>query len=109
MYLRKKKSRWRGLIISTVLFLLLAGVFTGLLSGTGDTADREQVTVLETAIRSAAVSAYATEGRYPDTLERVVRDYGIIIDEERFHVDYSIFAENIMPDISVTFKGESES
>lgn len=108
MHLQKRKSRWRGLIISTGVFLLVAGLFATMMTRTGDTADREQGILLETAIRSAVVSAYATEGRYPDTLERVVSDYGIIIDEKRFLVNYEIFADNIMPDITVTFKGEKE-
>ena len=59
---------------------------------------------LEQALRRAAVSCYASEGRYPPEVAYMQRYYGVQIDESRYIVHYRIFAENLMPEITVTVR-----
>ena len=59
---------------------------------------------LETALRRAAVACYAAEGVYPPTVEYLQQHYGVQIEEERYIVFYEIFANNLMPDITVLEK-----
>ncbi len=59
---------------------------------------------METALRRAAVACYATEGIYPPNLDYLTDRYGIQIDENRYLVHYEIFADNLMPDITVLGK-----
>ena len=59
---------------------------------------------LEQAIRKAAVACYAMEGIYPPDLDYIKEYYGIQIDEKRYVVVYDVFAENLMPDITVLKK-----
>ena len=56
---------------------------------------------LEDALRRAAVACYSVEGIYPPNLSYLEEHYGIQIDEDRYAVFYDIFAENLMPDITV--------
>ena len=56
---------------------------------------------LETALRRGCVSCYATEGVYPPTLEYLQEHYGVQIDRRRYKVYYEVFAENLMPNITV--------
>lgn len=98
---------WKGIVITIIVFLAILVLFSGLLGRTSSSADREQADLLETAIRNAAVTSYAIEGNYPATIQKIVSDYGVIIDQDRFIVRYDVFAPNVMPDISVVFKGES--
>ena len=56
---------------------------------------------LETALRRVCVSCYATEGVYPPTLEYLQEHYGVQIDRRRYKVYYEVFAENLMPNITV--------
>lgn len=56
---------------------------------------------LEDALRRAAVSCYAEEGFYPPDLEYIEKYYGVIPDKELYAVHYEIFAENLMPQITV--------
>ena len=56
---------------------------------------------LEEAIRRAAVTCYANEGIYPPNVEYLQIHYGIQIDDERYAVHYDIFADNLMPEITV--------
>ena len=59
---------------------------------------------LDTALRRAAVACYAAEGVYPPTVEYLQQHYGVQIEEERYIVFYEIFANNLMPDITVLEK-----
>ena len=56
---------------------------------------------LENSLRRAAVACYAAEGIYPPTLDYLEEHYGIQIDRDRYAVFYDIFAENLMPGITV--------
>ena len=56
---------------------------------------------LEDAIRRSAVACYAAEGIYPPDLAYLEEHYGIQVDEARYTVDYTVFASNLMPDITV--------
>ena len=60
---------------------------------------------LEMALRRATVACYATEGIYPPTLDYLKQHYGIQIDKSRYSVFYEIFADNLMPEITVLVKG----
>lgn len=59
---------------------------------------------LETALRRAAVACYAAEGVYPPTIEYLQNHYGVQIEEEKYIVFYDVFANNLMPDITVLEK-----
>ena len=82
---------------AAVVLLLFTRAFTNLKAGSGD----EAVSQLESAIRQAVVTCYATEGYYPPDMDYIVEHYGIQLDESRYLVSYDIFAENIMPEITV--------
>ena len=56
---------------------------------------------LEESIRRAAVACYATEGIYPPTLDYLEEHYGLQVNERHYTVYYDVFAENLMPDITV--------
>jgi len=57
--------------------------------------------VLEDSIRRAVVTAYAIDGRYPESIQYIEERFGVHIDWDRFIVHYHIFASNIFPDIAV--------
>ena len=60
---------------------------------------------VQDSIKKAVVNCYAIEGVYPATLEYVEEHYGLIVDRDRYDVFYEIFADNIMPEITVIPKG----
>ena len=107
LYEKRPVFQWKGIVVTLVLFIVIAALFGTLMGRTGRAADREQAMLLRMAIRNAAVTHYAVEGRYPATLQEVVEMYGIIVDTDRFIVRYRIFGANVMPDISVVQKGEN--
>ncbi len=56
---------------------------------------------LETALRRSAVACYAAEGRYPQDVAYLEEHYGIRINRSRYIVFYEVYAENLMPQITV--------
>ncbi|MBR5228684.1 MAG: hypothetical protein IKV96_02470 [Firmicutes bacterium] len=61
----------------------------------------QEMQMAEDSIRRAVVSCYAIEGAYPESFAYVKEHYGITVDEEKYAVHYEVFAENIMPEITV--------
>lgn len=66
----------------------------------------EQTALLRDALDSAVVSCYATEGRYPESLDYLTENYGIQIDSEQYLVIYDAFADNVRPRVQVIWIGE---
>ena len=86
------------------LILLVAWV---LLYGTGNVEERqnaESLKQVEDAVQKAVLSCYSIEGSYPATAEYIEEHYGLQIDHEKYHVFYEIFADNLMPEITVVEK-----
>ena len=94
----KKDFTWllKLLVMSAVLALFLTGL-TRLNSG-GSEVQRKQ---LEDTVRRACVACYATEGVYPPNLRYLQEHYGLQVNQKKYTVFYEIFAENIMPEITV--------
>lgn len=86
------------------LILLVAWV---LLFGTGNVEERqnaESLKQVEDAVQKAVLSCYSIEGSYPATVEYIEEHYGLQIDHDKYHVFYEIFADNLMPEITVVEK-----
>lgn len=90
--------------------LLFAAVVAVLLSlGTvNDKQQSETLKQVEDAVNKAVISCYSIEGKYPATLAYAEENYGLQIDHSRYHVFYEIFADNIMPEITVVEIGTAE-
>lgn len=90
--------RWLLTVLAIILILLCFITALSRVTHGSAEAQRQQ---LEDSIRRAAVACYATEGYYPPDLTHLQTYYGIQIDEDRYCVHYEVFAENLMPDITV--------
>jgi len=56
------------------------------------------------SIERAAVQCYALEGHYPPNIEYLEENYGIKLNEDKYHYEYVVFASNIRPSINVIEK-----
>ena len=86
-----------------IVFILILAIAIYMFFEVENTADSESLSITETNIRRAVMSCYAEEGRYPESIEYLKENYGLYISDD-FIVDYSIFADNIMPQIFVMRK-----
>lgn len=101
---RKEARPLRNLLLSVGFFLAVISVcFFGLNQIHAQTAE-EELASLESAIHRSVAHCYATEGFYPESLEYLKKEYGIRYDSDKFFVDYQIWGENMMPDITIIQK-----
>ena len=101
----EKKRNIASIIGKAVLWTVIGAAvlvwfFAGLNNVSNELSEQGR-TKLEDAIRRSAVACFAAEGAYPPDVDYLVEHYGLSIDESRFIVHYEIFAENLMPDITV--------
>ena len=84
---------------------VLAGLVWGLLSVAGPKRMTFKEPLVEQAVRDAALTCYAAEGSYPDSLDYLRQNYRLAYNQERFVVEYEAFASNLMPTINVLERG----
>ena len=105
--MRKRRNPWlgmlRGLLLPAAAAVALV-MFAAALDGLSAGRDAEDLRQLEEALRRGCAACYAAEGVYPPNLEYLEDHYGIRVDEERYAVFYSAFADNLMPDITVVVR-----
>ena len=106
-----KKKIWKGggllqflkefgpALIMSVAVLVIVVIGTANAAGAQE---QQEMQMAEDSIRRAVVSCYAIEGAYPESFAYVKEHYGVTVDEEKYAVHYEVFAENIMPEITVT-------
>ena len=102
MRIRKKD------IAAGALFVALIAGFVLLVNSLTATSDGQEVQLVRDAIKNAALTCYAVEGSYPQSLEYLREHYKLAYNEERFIVEYDAFAENMMPYITVLERGVDE-
>ena len=95
---------WFPVLVIVILVFFLVAV-RNLQAGNAE----ERKAQLEQALRRCAVACYAAEGIYPPDVEYMKEHYGIQIDEEQYLVIYDIFAENLMPDITVLERNDEKN
>lgn len=100
-----RKRRRIGAIWAAAAALAVLVCFFAAVAALGGKSSEEGRQQLESALRRAAVACYAAEGVYPPDLEYLEEHYGVRIEEERYVVFYEIFADNLMPDITVLERG----
>lgn len=93
--------RFLPLALIAALIVLLSGGL-GLISRTSE---QEQLAAAERAIQKALVSCYAIEGEYPASLRHLEEHYGLVIDRDRFVVEYERIGSNIRPTVLVVRRG----
>lgn len=98
--LKKRLSALAAAGSGLVFLLVLSLVYSGI-RGAGDAVDTGGLERAKEGIRSAMVTCYAIEGRYPPDYAYLSKHYGLRIDPEQYAVDLQAFASNMMPDIAV--------
>ena len=87
-------------VVVVIVLLFFLAALNNLRAGSGDEGKKQ----LEQALKRSAVACYASEGIYPPDLDYMKEHYGIQVDEGRYIVIYEVFAQNLMPEITVLEK-----
>ena len=89
-------------LLSIVLVLAAAVLLVNRIDTAQDSAETD---IVRDAVKNAALTCYAVEGAYPDSVEYLREHYHLAYDEDRYMITYDAFASNMIPDIYVTERG----
>lgn len=101
---RKRISRLT--VLSVILFALVIVWFIVSVGNADAAADRKRSDSVYSTVMNGAVLCYSIEGEYPPSLDYLKENYGVIIDSDKYIVDYSYFGANIRPTVVVAEKTE---
>ena len=101
---RKESHPFRNLLLSLGFFLVILFSCMICLNLISKQSTEQEMATLEQAILKSVAHCYAIEGVYPESLDYLKEEYGISYDSEKYFVDYQIWGENIMPDITIIKK-----
>ena len=95
----------KEIAVLLLMALLIVGAWR-LVSRVDTAQDRAQTQFVRDAVRNAALTCYAVEGAYPESLEHLRSNYGLAYDEDRYRVHYDAFSVNLVPEIFVVEVGD---
>ena len=99
---RAKKTSETLKAVSFIIIVLILVVLTNIgLADLSRVQEKNQLEVVQDAIIKAAVQCYALESQYPPSLQYLVENYGIILDEEKYVYHYRAIGSNMVPEIVV--------
>ena len=97
----KKHGLARGLALTLAVFAALFGGAVAAFQKIGSSSENMDEQLVLDAVRRAALTCYAVEGAYPQSLDYLKTNYGITYNEDLFFVDYRISGANIFPDVTI--------
>lgn len=100
---RRPKTRWLWLAL---ILLATGGCAFFLLGRLNRYLEIQNRLTLLDSIKRAAVNCYAIEGAYPQELSYLEEHYGVVVNHDKFLVEYDVFASNLLPQIDVIPRGQ---
>jgi len=91
---------FKAVAFVAVLVVAVILVFAGL-GNLSSTQTDKQLQIAKDAIMKAAVQCYALESQFPPSLQYLVDNYGLTLDEEKFIYHYRVIGSNLVPEIRV--------
>ena len=91
-------------LLAIVAVLVLAVLLVNRISASQEKAEAE---IVKDAVVNAALTCYAVEGAYPDSVDYLRQHYRLAYDEDRYVVFYDVFSSNLIPTIDVKERGEA--
>ncbi len=93
-----------SVITATLLIaFIVATTFVSMLSYNKGIDERTTENIIK-IIQKAALQCYALEGSYPPDIYYLADNYQITLNEDAYFYYYSVYADNIMPEIQVISK-----
>lgn len=94
----------RDAVTAVVLSAAAVAIVAVSITDSNNNRKSENLNIVESGVRRAATECYAVEGFYPDSLQYLIDNYNLHIDENECIVHYSPVSSNIMPEIRVIAK-----
>ena len=92
-------------ILAIIVALVLAVLLVNRIDTAHETAETE---IVRDAVKNAAITCYAVEGAYPNSVAYLEEHYGLVINHERYIVSYEAYSSNLAPSIRVLPLGSED-
>lgn len=107
MYLYKKKSAYKDLILPVLIFCAMLCMFWFGFSRTASTNSDQNLKVMSSAIQKSITNCYAIEGVYPPDIKYLEDHYGIVINHNKYVINYELAGSNVMPSVEILEKNQN--
>lgn len=107
MKIEKKMPFFVKYLPTVLVFAAIIVIAVIAMNDVNKTTESESLTIVENSIRRAAITCYAQEGSYPESIEYLKENYGLYLSDD-YIIHYDVFASNIMPTITVFRKQVTE-
>lgn len=94
--------RLLGAVMTALAICILLMAIFSLGRDSGESGRRQ----LENSVRRTVMACYAQEGVYPPDVDYLKEHYGLQTNEDRYQVYYTVYGENVMPEITVLERGK---
>ena len=88
-------------IIPILLFGAMLTWFIIAMNNADSSTKERELEAVKSTVENGITMCYAIEGAYPESIEYLTENYGLIYDTEKYMVHYDRFADNIRPTVSV--------
>lgn len=88
-------------IIPLVIFAAMIVWFLLAMQSADSTAKQKELSALKSNVENGITMCYAVEGAYPESVEYLTENYGLVYDKDKYIVDYDRFADNIRPTVKI--------
>ena len=100
----KRSERFRAVLPGILGILLFTAMTVWLIAALGSASaatEGERLEQVRQSVENGITLCYAVEGAYPENLEHLTENYGVVINEEKYLVHYECFAANVRPTVTV--------
>lgn len=95
-------------IIPILLFAAMLAWFLIAVNSADSSVEQRELEAVKSNIENGVTMCYAVEGIYPESVEYLAENYGLIYDKNKYIVYYDRFADNIRPTVSVMERQSEE-
>lgn len=88
-------------VLGCVLFAAMIAWLIVALGNASRAGDEERLEQVRQSVENGITLCYAAEGIYPESLEHLTENYGVVYDASRYIVHYERFAANVRPTVTV--------
>lgn len=103
----KKATQRQNMLLSVLLFGIILIIVTVGSFVIIRTAESDQMANTKRNIDRAIVHCYALEGQYPPSVEYLEKNYGIVVNHEKYYINYDVFASNVYPTVQIFRKTDA--
>lgn len=88
-------------IVPCVVFAAMLAWLVIAMTNTAHSTEKEELSALQTTVEKSITMCYAIEGAYPQSVDYLCANYGLIYDKSKYIIHYESFASNVRPTVTI--------